>query len=120
MNYQIISDSGCDLTEEMKREKSLNMVPLTMRLGEECFVDDKDLVLDEFLTKMNAYPGRAMSSCPSPYDFMRVCEKGRVNFIVTLSSKLSGSYAAACAAGDMLGEQGVEAYVFDSKSASAG
>lgn len=120
MNYRIIADSGCDLTPEMKKELAAETVPLSMSLGTEVYVDNEELRVDDFIKKMNEYKEQAKSSCPSPYEFIEKCGKDGTTFIVTLSSKLSGSYASAVVARDMLAEQGIDSYVFDSKSASAG
>ena len=120
MNYKIVSDSGCDLTPELKKEMNIETVPLSMSMGNEIFVDNEDLDIKDFMAKMHAYKYPPKSSCPSPYDFMEKCDKEKTNFIVTLSSKLSGSYASANTAKDMLAEKGIDSYVFDSKSASAG
>ncbi len=120
MNFRIIADSSCDLTPKLKKELAVETVPLSMSLGHEVFVDNDELKVDEFIKRMNEYKHQARSSCPSPHDFMEKCGKDGTTFIVTLSSKLSGSYASAVIAKDMLAEQGVDSYVFDSKSASAG
>lgn len=120
MDYKIISDSGCDLTPELEKEFSVETVPLTMTLGQQTYIDNADLDVDKFLSDMHAYKGQPKSSCPSPYDFIEKCDREKVNFIVTLSSKLSGSYGSANAARSILAEKGTETYVFDSKSASSG
>lgn len=120
MNYRIIADSGCDLTLELKKELAVETIPLSMSLGTEVYVDNEKLDVDDFIKRMNEYKYQARSSCPSPHDFMEKCGKDDTTFIVTLSSKLSGSYGSAVIAKDMLAEKGVDSYVFDSKSASAG
>ncbi|MFA5675593.1 MAG: DegV family protein [Christensenellales bacterium] len=120
MNYKIVADSGCDVTLELKKELGVEIVPLSMILGNKTFVDNDTLDADDFLSQMHEYKGQPKSSCPSPQDFIDRCSKGVINFIVTLSSKLSGSYGSANIAKGMLLEQGIESYVFDSKSASAG
>jgi len=120
MDYKIVSDSCCDLTPEMKKDLKVETVPLSMSLGDETYVDNEALDIDDFVHKMNAYKGQAKSSCPSPHDYIEKCDKDSVNFMVTLSSKLSGSCNSANLAKEMLAEEGVDAYVFDSKSASAG
>lgn len=71
---------------------------------------------------MKASKSAASSACPSPEEFaelMRPCDEC---FVVTLSSKLSGSYNAARVAMDMVREAHPEKkiHVFDSKSAAAG
>jgi DegV family protein with EDD domain len=120
MNYKIVADSGCDLTPELKEQIAVELVPLTMSLGNETYVDDEKLDVKNFMANMNAYKHQPKSSCPSPYDFMEKCDKEKTTFIVTLSSRLSGSYDSANLAKNMLAEQGIDSYVFDSKSASAG
>ncbi len=119
MDYKIVSDSSCDLTPEQKTELDVEVVPLSMTLGNETYVDNEALDVDNFIRKMNEYKGLAKSSCPSPYDYVEKCGKASTAFIVTLSSKLSGSCNSANVAKDMLAEQGTDAIVIDSKSASA-
>ncbi len=120
MDYRIISDSSCDLTPELKKSLDVVIAPLTMTLGTEAFVDDEALYVDNFIARMREYKGQAKSSCPSPHDYIEKHDKQSTNFVVTLSSKLSGSYNSANLAKEILAEQGVESHVFDSKSASAG
>lgn len=120
MEYKIISDSGCDLTPELKKELAIETVPFSMTLGNTIYIDDENLDVENFMAEMHRHKELPRSSCPSPYDFMEKCEEGKINFIVTLSSKLSGSYDSALVAKGILSEKGVEAHVFDSKSASAG
>lgn len=120
MDYKIVSDSGCDLTPELKKTLEVETVPLSMSLGNETYIDNEQLDTDDFIEKMRGSRHLPKSSCPSPYDFMEKCDRDKTTFIVTLSSKLSGSYSSANIAKGMLAEQGIDSYVFDSKSASAG
>ena len=120
MEYKIISDSGCDLSPQLKKEIFVDIVPLSITLGTTTYTDDETLDVEKFLEEMHDSKELPRSSCPSPFDFMEKCEQDKINFIVTLSSKLSGSYGSALIAKDILNEKGVEAHVFDSKSASAG
>lgn len=120
MDFKIVADSGCDLTPELKREMDVETVPLSMSMGDETYVDNEELDINMFMERMHAFKHPPKSSCPSPYDFMEKCDKERTTFIVTLSSKLSGSFASASMAKHMLEEEGIDSYVFDSKSASAG
>jgi DegV family protein with EDD domain len=120
MEYKIVSDSGCDLTPELKREWIIETVPLSMMLGNTIYKDDENLDIENFMAEMHRHKELPRSSCPSPHDFMEKCEEGKINFIVTLSSRLSGSYDSALVAKGILSEKGIEAHVFDSKSASAG
>lgn len=120
MNYKIVSDSSCDLTPSLKKDLDVQIAPLSMMLGNEVYVDNEELDVANFIAKMKEYKGQAKSSCPSPYDYMDKHDKESTTFVVTLSSKLSGSYNSASIAKEMLDEKGIDSHVFDSKSASAG
>ncbi len=121
MLYKLIVDSCCELTQKLKSEP-LNAVavPLTMTVDDVTFVDDEKLNVDDFVEKMNKYAGKTTSSCPSPHSFLEQFEEDKTNFIVTLSSRLSGSFSSANAAKMLALEEGKDVHVFDSKSASAG
>ena len=122
MNTQIIVDSCVDFNDRLfKKINGILRIPFRIRIGGEEIVD-RDLDTTSLLEKMRADVGKITTSCPSPYDFYENFKKNAVNFVVTISSKLSGSYQSAMAAKDMLQEEGLEnqVYVIDSKSASAG
>jgi DegV family protein with EDD domain len=92
-----------------------------MRLGNKEFRDDEKLDLPGFMREMAASKEKTGSASPPPESFKAAIEAAGRSFVVTLSSKLSGSYASA-----ELGKAGAEentaadTHVFDSKSASAG
>lgn len=122
MKYKIIADSSCDLTDEIKREMNVDIVPLTLRLGEREYIDNQDLDVKQYIKSMNSYPESPKTSCPSPMDFIcKYKEEGSI-FVVTLSSRLSGAYQSAIVAKDMFVEEVEQKFihVFDSLSASAG
>ncbi len=121
MNHKIIADSGCDLTPQMKKEMNISMVPLTMNLGEQEFTDNEKLNLSHFLTKMKTNTKKTGSAAPSASAYQEEIEKADSSFVITLSSQLSGSYSSALAGKSMAEESGhTDAYIIDSKSASAG
>jgi len=121
MSYKIIADSCCDMTPELAAEYNVVSVPLIMRLGEKEFSDDDSLNLDDFMAKMQTSNEPARSSAPAPGVYQQAIQSADTSYIVTLSSKLSGSYSSAMLGCELAREQGVTAtHVFDSKSASAG
>lgn len=121
MNYRIIADSCCDITEELKKKLQMITVPLKLRLGEREFVDDDNLNLPEFMEEMKACKEKVGSASPSPYEYQKAFEEAVNSFTITLSSKLSGSYSSAVLAASLAKENGTSnVHVFDSKSASAG
>ena len=120
MEFRIIVDSGCDLTPDLLESLDARRVPLVMSLGDDDYVDDDHLDVEHFIKKMNDYKGRAMSACPSPQSYCNEFSKSKMNFVVTLSSQLSGSYSSALIAKSIAQEDEINVHVFDSKSAAAG
>lgn len=122
LDKQIIVDSCVDFNDKIfGKINEVLRIPFKIIIdGEELI--DKNLNTASLLTKMEASVGRISTACPSPNDFYETFKKHAVNFVVTISSKLSGSYQSAMMAKQMLLEEGLEnfVYVFDSKTASAG
>ena len=122
MAYKIIGDSCTDITTEMKEKGMVSLVPLTLNIQEEEFVDDETFNQKVFLEKMKASPDCPKSACPSPERYMQEFEGQEECYVVTLSSKLSGSYNSAVVAREMYLEEHPDAKIeiVDSKSASCG
>jgi len=122
MAYKIIGDSCTDITEEMKAAGMVSLVPLTLTIEDEEFVDDETFNQKEFITKMKASPDCPKSACPSPERYMQEFENQEECYVVTLSSRLSGSYNSAVVAKEMYLEEHPEAKIeiVDSRSASCG
>ena len=119
MNYTLVADSCCDLTNEMRAEWGVKSVALTLTLGEESYTDDDTLDLPDFMTRMHACKARIGSAAPAPGSYAEAFGKGDA-FGVTLSSSLSGSYASAMSGKGIAEEAGAKVHVFDSRSAAAG
>ena len=121
MECKIIADSCCDLTHELEEKLGVTHIPLTMRLGDKEFSDDKNLDLEGFMTEMKACKEKVSSAAPAPHFFQNAIEKAKQSFVITLSEKLSGSYNSAIAGKELAEENGAaSAHVIDSKSAAAG
>jgi len=122
MAYKIIGDSCTDITEEMKEEGMVSLVPLTLSIEGEEFVDDATFNQKEFLAKMKASPECPKSACPSPERYMQEFEGQEECYVITLSSRLSGSYNSAVVAKELYLEEHPEAKIeiVDSRSASCG
>ena len=118
---RIITDSGSDLTPEMRSEMGIISVPLTMSVGKDDFRDDETLDRGRFLETIKSFKGKSSSSAPSFHQFQQAIESTVDAFVLTLSSKLSASYDNAMLANQKALENGKGALcVFDSKTASAG
>ncbi len=119
---KIIVDSGCDLTNEMKADKNIISVPLNLIIDGKNYVDDQNLDTEKFLAEMENSPNPCKTSAPSPELFMNAYQGDEDIFVVTLTSKLSGSYNSAQVAKQMYFDEIKEKFihVFDSLSAAAG
>lgn len=122
MSIQIIIDSCCDVTPALRRAMRFEVASLTVRVGQQNFRDDETLSVPALLQAMKACKDPATSACPSPEEYASLMRRADQSVVVTLSSRLSGSYNAAMVARDMVLEEFPEKriHVFDSKSASAG
>lgn len=120
MEYKIITDSCCDFNKSIKNETNITKVPLTINMGVQSFTDDDNFNRDGFILLMKHFKGSFSSACPSPIDFFETFENNKINFVVTLSKNLSGSYQSAIIASEMAKEKGIKVFVFDSKTASCG
>ncbi len=122
---KILFDSGCDLSEEQAKKLNAEIVPLTIRVEDKIFTDDYNMDTSELIESVKNVsdtsnpPGTA---CPSPDDFKSKFIDDGMNFVVTLSEKLSGSYNSAMVAKNIFAEESPETYVdiIDSKSAACG
>lgn len=96
MSYKIVVDSCCDLTADMKKWNNLEVVPLTLQIGDYIIPDDENFNQDDFVKRMLESDMLAKSACPSPQAFADACEGDYDDvYIVTITSKLSGCYNSA-------------------------
>lgn len=121
MAYKIVADSSCDVTDKMKLEKGITLVPLTIEVDGEFFVDDDTMDVEAFLKKQSSSKTVSKSACPSPEAYLQAFKGEEDVFGITISSKLSGSYASAMLAKDLYLEEypAKNIHIFDSKGASS-
>lgn len=122
--YKIISDSSCDLNKDEIKNMNVSYVPFKITIDGKEYVDDNNFNLSEFLNHMKNSPNPIKTSCPAPFEYMQEIEKNKDKdiYLVTISSKLSGSFNAAQVAAEEAREKypGIKIGLVDSKSASAG
>jgi DegV family protein with EDD domain len=97
---RIVTDSSCDLPQDLASQLGIEIVPLTIRFGEEEFVDRRDLSPTEFWARVAASPVLPETAAPAPGAFEEVFRKageaGADGIVcVNLSSKLSATLQAA-------------------------
>ncbi len=121
---RVVTDSSCDLPADVVRQHAITVVPLSIRFGEEEFVDGRDLTPSAFWARSAASAVLPSTAAPSPGAFEQAfrdaAAAGASGVVcINLSSKLSATIQAAeTAAKALAGELPVRAV--DSLSVSLG
>ena len=113
---RIIVDSTSDLTPEIK--KQVHIVPLTVHFGDVEFIDGVTIDHKQFYEKLIETDVHPSTSQASPAAFEAEYEKAKDEgaVVITVSSKLSGTYQSAVIAA----EEYENIYVVDSTSVAIG
>ena len=102
MAVKIVTDSLSDITSDIAQELGITVVPLTVSFGKESFLDRVTMTTDEFYYKLTHDPNWPRTTQPPPGDFVdvynKVAEETDEILVITLSSKLSGTYESVLSA----------------------
>jgi DegV family protein with EDD domain len=121
---RVVTDSSCDLPNDLAVELDIDIVPLTIRFGDDEFVDRRDLSPKQVWARCGTSPVLPETAAPSAGAFeeaFRAAKAAGAEGVVciNLSSKLSATYQAAqMAANTLQGE--VPVRVVDSLSVTMG
>ena len=118
-NIAIITDSASDIKQN--NNKNITVLPLTVSFDDNHYKDGVDLTPDDFYMKLIESSTLPKTSQISPYDFEQAYDNLLKSvdkiIVVTLSSKLSGTYQSACIAAS---EYEGKVYVVDSENVTVG
>jgi DegV family protein with EDD domain len=106
MAVKIVTDSLSDITPDLAQELGITLVPVYVRFGEEVYRDRVEITTEEFYRRLVHDTTFPTTTQPPPSDFAAVYNKlaketGEI-LVVTLSSKLSGTYQSALQAKSMV------------------
>ena len=118
---RVVTDSSCDLPEELAATHGIEIVPLNIRFGDLEFTDRLELSHAEFWQRLKTSPDLPETSAPSAGSFRErfaaLAETGAEGIVaVCLSSSLSGTYQAAVIAAEQT--PGIPIRVVDSRNVS--
>lgn len=124
MTVGVVTDSACDLPQPWADDLGIRIVPLTVRFGNEEFVDRRDLTPSEFWARCSASPSPPETAAPPPglfeITYRSLMDAGAEGVVVVaLSSALSGTMQSAQLAARTVRDV-VPVEVIDSRSASTG
>jgi len=102
MAVKIVTDSLSDITSDIAQGLGITVVPLTVSFGKESFLDRVTMTTDEFYYKLTHDLNWPRTTQPPPGDFVEVynklAEETDEILVITLSSKLSGTYQSVLSA----------------------
>lgn len=120
---KIVTDSLSDITGDLTDKLGLSVVPVYVRFGEQVYRDRIEITTEDFYRRLEHGPILPTTTQPTPNDFAEVYKKlskeTKEILVVTLSSKLSGTYQSAVHAKEMVGGD-VRIEVIDSKTVIMG
>ena len=119
--WKIVADSGCDYRQlaQLAPDTEFVSVPLSIQIGDQTFVDDASLDIDQMVSVMQSTSEAATSACPSTQAYEEAFAGAENVIVVTITGGLSGSFNAARVARDMYLEEHphVNIHLIDSLSA---
>ena len=123
MAVKIITDSLSDITSDVAEVLGVTVVPLTVFFGHESFLDRVTITAEQFYDRLingNVWP---TTTQPPPSTFAdiydKLAEETDEILVVTLSSKLSGTYNSAIGAKDLM-QKKCRVEVIDSETVAMG
>lgn len=118
----IMADSTSDLTQSLIQTRDIKIIPLYVNFGEQSYKDGTDITTEELYKKVDELGYLPKSSAISPGDFMMAfepyIEQGYDIVLLTIGSKLSGTYQAALVANDTVEANRV--HIIDTNNLSSG
>jgi len=123
MTVKIVTDSLSDITEDNSGGLDITIVPLTVLFGRETYIDRVTITTDEFYRRLVTESTLPSTTQPTPQAFAdvynRLAEETDEILVITLSSKLSGTYQSAVGAIEMM-EKKCRVEVIDSETVAMG
>jgi DegV family protein with EDD domain len=121
---RVVTDSGSDLPAEMAESHSITIVPLSIRFGDEEFVDGSTLSADAFWARCSASPVLPETSAPSPgafqTAFLAAANDGYDGVVcINLSAGVSATHQSARTAAEAVSDR-IPVRVIDSRSMTMG
>lgn len=124
MSIRIVTDSSCDLPEAVVAEHGVRVVPLSIRFGDEEFIDREELTTADFWARCSQQDTLPETAAPAPGQFEQtyrelLAEGATGIVVVTLSGALSATLQSAELAARSVADD-VPVRVVDSRSVSLG
>jgi DegV family protein with EDD domain len=125
MSVGVVTDSASDLPDDVVGRLGIEVVPLSIRFGDEELVDREELSVAEFWERCKASPTLPSTAAPSPGRFeeayRRLAAIGSDHIVaITISGALSATFQSAELAAKSVAAEGIRVAVVDSRTVSMG
>ncbi len=123
-NIRVVTDSTCDLPDDLLEEFGITMVPLTVIFGDQEYLDGRDLSSADFYRKMAESPELPTTAAPGEGPFIeifrRLASEGASGVLcVNISHALSATGQVAVKAAESVKDE-IEVRCVDSRSLTGG
>jgi len=120
---RIVTDSTCDLPENITKQLSITVVPLHINQGDNTYLDEVDLSREEFYKQLPGYQPSPTTATPGPDAFTKVYEQlanegAQAILSIHISEALSATINAARVAAEQFTR--IPVTVLDSSQLSLG
>ena len=124
MTIRIVTDSACDLPDSVATEHGIGIVPLTIRFGDQEFIDRVELSTADFWARCAQQSTLPETAAPAPGQFEAMYRQMHAEgatgiVVVSLSGALSATYQSAELASRSVVEV-IPVRVVDSRSVTLG
>lgn len=114
---KLVTDSTIDLPKDIIEKYNIEALPVLINFGEESYLDGVEITtnqMQERIEKENVLPTTAQVT-PNRFEecFKKYLDEGYKVLVITISSKMSGTYQSACIAKEMLESDDIA--ILDSK-----
>jgi fatty acid kinase fatty acid binding subunit len=123
---RIVTDTTCDLPEDLLKQRHIMVVPINIQFGQETYEEGISLSREEFYRKVEELNRIPLTSQPSlgqyiaAYSGLAAEPDTEAILSIHITSHLSGTYDAAVLAASQMPPNGPPITVFDSLSGSMG
>ncbi|MGH2929508.1 MAG: DegV family protein, partial [Solirubrobacteraceae bacterium] len=121
---RVVTDSACDLSAALAGQYGIDVVPLTIRFGNEELLDRRDISPADFWRRCKDSPTLPETAAPPPGAFANAYRHAEAEgasgvLCLTLSAGVSATYQSALAGAELL-EGGLPVAVVDTQSLTMG
>jgi DegV family protein with EDD domain len=122
-NIALVTDSTCDLSQELIDHYQIHVVPLNLNFGENHYLDKVTITPDEFYDLLDSNPEFPRTSLINERTFTNLYSQLATHYdaiiAIHLSGHFSGTFLNSQKAAERIGQEfNKKVHVFDSKSLS--